>query len=118
MSPTLTETDLRAEVARTLAETPLVAVVRTHDDAEAERQARLFIAGGARMIEVTFTVPGAVDLVRRLLAERGDAPHRIGMGPSPAPSGRGRRSPPVPSSSSPRTSPPRRRRWRARPGCT
>jgi 2-dehydro-3-deoxyphosphogluconate aldolase / (4S)-4-hydroxy-2-oxoglutarate aldolase len=80
MSPTLTETDLRAHVARTLAETPLVAVVRAHDGAEAERQARLFIAGGARMIEVTFTVPNAVDLARRLLAERGDAPHRIGMG--------------------------------------
>lgn len=80
MSPTLTETDLRTQVARTLAETPLIAVVRTHDAADAERQARLFIAGGARMIEITFTVPNAVDLVRTLLAERGDAPHRIGMG--------------------------------------
>lgn len=80
MSPTLTAIDSRTQVARTLAETPLVAVVRTPDDAEAERQARLFVAGGARMIEITFTVPGAVELVRRLLAERGDAPHRIGMG--------------------------------------
>lgn len=80
MSPTRTETDLRTQVARTLAETPLVAVVRTDDFAEAERQARLFIAGGARIIEVTFTVPRAVELVRLLLAERGDAAHRIGMG--------------------------------------
>jgi 2-dehydro-3-deoxyphosphogluconate aldolase/(4S)-4-hydroxy-2-oxoglutarate aldolase len=80
MSPTLTAIDSRTQVAQTLAETPLVAVVRTLDDAEAERQARLFVAGGARMIEITFTVPGAVELVRRLLAERGDAPHRIGMG--------------------------------------
>lgn len=86
MSPTpLAEIDLQERVARTLAETPLVAVVRTRDTAEAERQARLFIAGGARMIEVTFTVPGAVDLVCKLLAERGEAAadgggHRIGMG--------------------------------------
>lgn len=86
MNPTpLAEIDLQNQVARTLAETPLVTVVRTRDDAEAERQARLFIAGGARMIEITFTVPGAVDLVRRLLAERGSlgpesAPHRIGLG--------------------------------------
>ena len=80
MSPTLTETDLRTQVARTLAETPLVGVVRTDDFAEAERQARLFIAGGVRMIEITFTVPRAVEMVRSLLTESGDAPHRIGMG--------------------------------------
>jgi 2-dehydro-3-deoxyphosphogluconate aldolase / (4S)-4-hydroxy-2-oxoglutarate aldolase len=81
MSPdSLTQTDFRTQVARTLSEAPLVGVVRTGDHAEAERQARLFIAGGIRMIEVTFTVPDAPDLVRRLLAERGDAAHRVGMG--------------------------------------
>jgi 2-dehydro-3-deoxyphosphogluconate aldolase/(4S)-4-hydroxy-2-oxoglutarate aldolase len=31
-------------------------------------------------VEITFTVPGATGLVRRLLAERGDAPHHVGMG--------------------------------------
>jgi len=81
MTPTpLAEIDLKTQVSRALTEAPLVTVVRTRDTAEAERQARLFISGGARMIEITFTVPGAVELVRRLLAERGEAPHRIGMG--------------------------------------
>lgn len=82
--PPLADIDLRQQVAATLAEAPLVTVVRTHDAAEAERQARLFVAGGARMIEITFTVPGATELVRRLLAERDEAPHRaphhVGMG--------------------------------------
>jgi 2-dehydro-3-deoxyphosphogluconate aldolase/(4S)-4-hydroxy-2-oxoglutarate aldolase len=55
-------------------------VVRTSSPEEAERQARLFIAGGIRLVEITFTVPGATGLVRRLLAERGDAPHHVGMG--------------------------------------
>ncbi|HUO85960.1 MAG TPA: 2-dehydro-3-deoxyphosphogluconate aldolase [Thermoanaerobaculia bacterium] len=81
MSPdSLTETELRTQVARSLAEAPLVGVVRTGDATEAERQARLFIAGGIRMIEITFTVPDAPELTRRLLAERGDAAHRVGMG--------------------------------------
>ena len=82
MSPTpFAQIDVRQQVARTLDEAPLVTVVRTHDAAEAERQARLFIAGGSRMIEITFTVPGAVELVRRLLAERGQSErHHVGMG--------------------------------------
>lgn len=67
-------------VARTLSEVPLIGVVRTASAAEAERQARLFLAGGVRMVEVTFTVPDAPELARRLLAERGDAEVRIGMG--------------------------------------
>lgn len=81
MSPdSQTEIDLRRAVTRSLAEWPLVGVVRTADPVEAERQARLFIAGGIRLIEVTFTVPQAPALVRRLLAERGEAPHHVGMG--------------------------------------
>ena len=71
---------LRSTVTRTIREAPLVGVVRTSSPEEAERQARLFIAGGIRLVEITFTVPGATGLVRRLLAERGDAPHHVGMG--------------------------------------
>lgn len=67
-------------VANSLAEVPLVGVVRTTSAAEAERQARLFVHGGVRMIEITFTVPDAPELVRRLAAERGDGAWRIGMG--------------------------------------
>ena len=49
---------------------PIIAVVRTSENAEAARQARLFIDSGLELIEITFTVPGATDLVRRLLSER------------------------------------------------
>ncbi|HEX2255014.1 MAG TPA: 2-dehydro-3-deoxyphosphogluconate aldolase [Thermoanaerobaculia bacterium] len=66
-------TDLRARVRRLLEQVPLVGVVRTGDAAEAERQARMFAAGGIRWVEVTFTVPRAADLVRKLLADRGEA---------------------------------------------
>jgi len=58
-----------------------VAVVRTSENAEAARQARLFMAAGLQLIEVTFSVPGADDLVRRLLVDRGTGgPPWVGMG--------------------------------------
>lgn len=67
-------------VARALARSPIIGVVRTDSLAEAERQARQFLAGGIELIEITFTVPEATSLVRSLLAERsGEGPH-IGMG--------------------------------------
>jgi len=74
-------TDVHATVAAALADAPLVGVVRTDDAAQGERQARLFIAGGIRLVEITFTVPGATSLVSRLLAERRTgAGHLVGMG--------------------------------------
>ena len=78
---------LHDAVRSALADAPLVGVVRTSDRDEAARRARLFRAGGVRLIEITFTVPGATELVGELLAERDEshdeagAPgHRIGMG--------------------------------------
>jgi 2-dehydro-3-deoxyphosphogluconate aldolase/(4S)-4-hydroxy-2-oxoglutarate aldolase len=72
---------LREQVAAGLARSPVIAVVRHTDRAEAARQARAFAAAGIELVEVTFTVPGAVELVRELLAERGAAgPPFIGMG--------------------------------------
>jgi 2-dehydro-3-deoxyphosphogluconate aldolase/(4S)-4-hydroxy-2-oxoglutarate aldolase len=74
-------TAVHAQVTAALADAPLVGVVRTHDGAEGERQARLFIAGGIRLIEITFTVPDATGLVARLLAEREEgAGYVVGMG--------------------------------------
>jgi 2-dehydro-3-deoxyphosphogluconate aldolase/(4S)-4-hydroxy-2-oxoglutarate aldolase len=69
-------------VAASLARSPIVAVVRHHDAAEAARQARSFLAAGLELVEITFTVPDAPELVRELLAERGEAggPPWIGMG--------------------------------------
>lgn len=60
---------------------PIVAVVRTSENAEAARQARVFMDSGLELIEITFTVPEAADLVRRLREEReGGGPPWIGMG--------------------------------------
>lgn len=78
--------DLHSAVAKTFARAPLVGVVRTSSREEAEHHARLFIAGGLRLVEITFTVPDATGLVRQLLAERDEAgtgsaaSHHVGMG--------------------------------------
>lgn len=73
--------ELKTAVSGSLARAPIIAVVRHPDPAVAASQARAFIRHGLEMIEVTFTVPGAADLVRELLAERpADASIRIGMG--------------------------------------
>jgi len=73
---------VKEAVAESVARSPIVAVVRHRDPAEAARQARAFVAGGLEMIEVTFTVPDATRLVGELLAERESAsgPPWIGMG--------------------------------------
>ena len=72
---------MRDAVAATIASAPVIGVVRTDSRDEAERVAATLIEGGIQFIEVTFTVPGATDLVRQLIAERGDdGPHWIGMG--------------------------------------
>lgn len=79
-SASTAESPVHAAVRSTFQRSPLVAVVRTSSAEEAERQARLFIEGGVELVEITFTVPGAPELVEKLLAERGDAPYRVGMG--------------------------------------
>ncbi len=72
---------LKSAVADSLERAPIIAVVRHPDRVVAARQARSFMRHGLEMIEVTFTVPGATELVRELLDERPDgSPIRIGMG--------------------------------------
>lgn len=75
-------TSLRDQVAKSVARSPIVAVVRHRDREEAARQARAFFDGGLELVEVTFTVPGATALVRSLLDARAGAsgPPWIGMG--------------------------------------
>lgn len=71
----------RHDVAASVERAPIVAVVRHRDQAEAARQARSFLGGGLELVEITFTVPNATDLVRELLAERsGVGPPWLGMG--------------------------------------
>jgi len=73
--------ELKSTVAESLARAPIIAVVRHPDRAVATGQALAFMRHGLEMIEVTFTVPGATDLVRELLALRPEgSPIRIGMG--------------------------------------
>ena len=72
---------MRAAVAATIASAPVIGVVRTDSQDEAEGIAATLIEGGIQLIEITFTVPGATELVRQLLAERGGGgPPWIGMG--------------------------------------
>jgi 2-dehydro-3-deoxyphosphogluconate aldolase/(4S)-4-hydroxy-2-oxoglutarate aldolase len=76
-----TRTRPHAGVSTSLAKAPVVGVVRTSDAAEARRQALAFFDGGLELVEITFTVPGAPELVRELLSQRGDSgPPWIGMG--------------------------------------
>ncbi len=71
----------RARVALSLSQSPVIGVVRTDDRSLARAQAEAFLAAGLELVEITFTVPGAADLVRELLARRGgDGPAWIGMG--------------------------------------
>jgi 2-dehydro-3-deoxyphosphogluconate aldolase/(4S)-4-hydroxy-2-oxoglutarate aldolase len=68
-------------VSRSLQRAPIIGVVRTPSREEAARRARIFAASGIELVEVTFSVPGASDLVRELLAERtADGPPWFGMG--------------------------------------
>lgn len=71
----------KSDVAQSLERAPIIAVVRHRDRGVAAAQARAFMRHGLEMIEVTFTVPGAADLVRELLDERpSESSARIGMG--------------------------------------
>lgn len=74
-------TGTRDAVASSLQLSPIVGVVRTKSEQEARHQAELFMSGGIELVEITFTVPEAVALVRTLIAARGDSgPPWIGMG--------------------------------------
>jgi 2-dehydro-3-deoxyphosphogluconate aldolase/(4S)-4-hydroxy-2-oxoglutarate aldolase len=76
-----TETQAPTAVSASLERSPVIGVVRTSSREEAARQARLFITGGLELIEITFSVPQATELVQEFLQEReGDGPPWIGMG--------------------------------------
>jgi 2-dehydro-3-deoxyphosphogluconate aldolase/(4S)-4-hydroxy-2-oxoglutarate aldolase len=79
-----TTVQIRPLVAQSLRTAPIIGVVRTSSRDEAARQARIFAASGIELVEITFSVPGATDLVRQILSARdgheGDAPPWIGMG--------------------------------------
>lgn len=71
---------VREAVASSLRQAPILGVVRTPSIDEAERQARGLIAGGVKLVEVTFSVPGATQLVRNLLHQYPGDPSQPGQG--------------------------------------
>ena len=56
---------------RTIEESGAVLIVRLPDADSAERVAHAAIEGGFRALEITLSIPGAVDLVHRLAAQYG-----------------------------------------------
>ena len=76
----MTETPHHAAVAANLAEAPVIGVVRTDSYERAALRAETFVAAGLRMIEITFTVPRATELVERLRASSTTQGLSIGMG--------------------------------------
>lgn len=61
-------------------ETGCVLIVRLPAAADALEVARAAIAGGIRAIEITYSVPGALDIVRTLVEEHRGRPVVIGVG--------------------------------------
>ncbi|HSL82235.1 MAG TPA: hypothetical protein VLF66_05630 [Thermoanaerobaculia bacterium] len=72
---------VKPAVAESFARAPVIGVVRTPSREEGAATARAFLDAGLELVEITFTVPGAPELVEELRAERGEAgPPWIGMG--------------------------------------
>lgn len=68
---TASSTD-RQEVARRLEEIGAAAVIRMQDAGKLVRVAEAIAAGGIPAIEVTMTVPGAIDMIKQVADELGD----------------------------------------------
>ena len=75
----------KLQTLRTIDESGAVLIVRLPDADTAERVAHAAIEGGFRALEITLSIPGAVDLIHRLAAQydsegvavgRGDRPRR------------------------------------------
>jgi 2-dehydro-3-deoxyphosphogluconate aldolase/(4S)-4-hydroxy-2-oxoglutarate aldolase len=65
---------------QTIDESGAVLIVRLESAEVAERVAEAAIAGGFRALEITLSIPGAVDVIRRLAAKHGSTGVAIGAG--------------------------------------
>lgn len=70
----------KADVLRKIEACGVVAVVRAENEALALRIVEACVAAGIVGIEVTFTVPGAVDTIKALCGQYRDGPAVIGAG--------------------------------------
>lgn len=68
------------EVIQKITDSGLVAVVRANDAEQAKRITEACVAGGVGAIEITFTVPGAQEIIRELCLDYAGAPIVIGAG--------------------------------------
>ena len=59
----------RKEVLRIFGEDRLIAVIRAASAETAERAARVLSQAGIRLVEITLTVPGAIELIGKLAAD-------------------------------------------------
>ena len=62
----------RHDVVQALLDTGVVAVVRVDEPAELPSLARALVAGGVRLVEITMTVPGAIQAIEATVHELGD----------------------------------------------
>jgi 2-dehydro-3-deoxyphosphogluconate aldolase/(4S)-4-hydroxy-2-oxoglutarate aldolase len=63
---------IKSEVLKHIRKTGLIPVVRAESSDQALRAVAALKAGGLDVLEVTMTVPGAIELIRTLAAENGD----------------------------------------------
>jgi 2-dehydro-3-deoxyphosphogluconate aldolase / (4S)-4-hydroxy-2-oxoglutarate aldolase len=62
----MSTTDSRSQIVKTIEACGVVAVIRMQDPARVQAVVDALAAGGVRALEVTMTVPGAVELIRAL----------------------------------------------------
>jgi 2-dehydro-3-deoxyphosphogluconate aldolase/(4S)-4-hydroxy-2-oxoglutarate aldolase len=74
------DTSPRDSVAARLAASPLIGVVRSDSLEHASRIADLYLEAGLGLVEITFTVPEATALVKRLKGSAAASDAAIGMG--------------------------------------
>lgn len=63
---------MKVTTAETLERAALIPVLRARNAGQAHAVVRAMLAGGIRVVEVTMTVPGAVELLRELKSEYGN----------------------------------------------
>ncbi|KLU60098.1 KHG/KDPG aldolase [Peptococcaceae bacterium CEB3] len=70
----------KEEIISRIKKAGLVAVVRAESTEQAFKITEACIAGGVAAIEITFTVPGAADLIKELAAKYKNGPMIVGAG--------------------------------------
>jgi 2-dehydro-3-deoxyphosphogluconate aldolase/(4S)-4-hydroxy-2-oxoglutarate aldolase len=71
---------LKLTVLGRIIDSGLIAVIRSGTSDEAVRIAEACAQGGAAVVEITFTVPGAADAIQRLAKRNGDSDLTVGAG--------------------------------------